>query len=167
MLAAISIFSYFLILAILLALAYRDVKEYILPDYLNAALALSFMSFHISTHWQMFLPVNAVGGALMGGGLLLFIRTIANKFYDADSLGLGDVKLMAAAGLGLGFPDILMALSLGAFAGLLHGLFMAWAAKKTTKGKISLGLINVPAGLGLTMGIAVMMIYRFGFEWLN
>jgi leader peptidase (prepilin peptidase)/N-methyltransferase len=168
MLTIVSMFSYFIIFALLIALAYRDLKEYILPDYLNAALALGFMSFHISTHWQIIVPVEALLGGLMGGGLLLFIRTLANKFYNADSLGLGDVKLMTAAGLGLGFPNILMALSIGAFAGLLHGLFMAWTDKKTAKGKkLSLGQVNVPAGLGLAFGIAVVTVYEFGFAWLR
>ena len=166
MLLAISIFSYLIIFALLLALAYRDIKEYILPDYLNAALALSFIAFHISTNWQMITPAEAFWGALMGGGLLLLIRTIANKFYQSDSLGLGDVKLMTAAGLGLGQPRILIALILGAFAGLLHGLCLAYFGKKTRQSKVSLSQVNVPAGPGLTIGIALVMLYQFGFMWL-
>jgi len=167
MLLGISIFSYFLIFALLLALAYRDIKEYILPDYLNAALALSFMSFHIVQNWQIIQPLDALLGALAGGGILLLIRSIANKFYKEDSLGLGDIKLMTAAGLGLGYPNILMALSLGAFVGLLHGLGMAFVSRKTNKHKVSLGEVNVPAGMGLAAGIAIMMVYGFGFEWLT
>jgi len=167
MLIALSLFSYLLIFALLLSLAYRDLKEYILPDYLNAALALSFMAFHIAQHWHILTPLQSCEGALMGGGILLFIRAIANRFYDSDSLGLGDVKLMTAAGLGLGYPDILLALTIGAFVGLLHGLGMAYAHRKANKHKVSLGQINVPAGLGLTIGIAAVTIYAFGFEWLK
>ncbi len=146
---------------------YRDLKEYILPDYLNAALAISFIGFHISIHWQLITPLQAIEGGLAGGALLLLIRTIANKFYHEDALGLGDVKLMTAAGFGLGFPNIFMALSLGAFAGLLHGLCMALVEKKKNSShKINLGHVNVPAGLGLTVGIALIMVHQFGFEWL-
>lgn len=167
MVSVLAVFSYFLIFILLAALAYRDLKEYILPDYLNAALALSFMAFHIATHWQIITPVNALLGGIAGGGLLLFIRAISNKFYREDSLGLGDVKMMAAAGLGLGFPDVLMALSLGAFAGLLHGLGMVCADRRTNKRKTPFGQANVPAGLGLAVGIALVMVYKFGFEWLK
>lgn len=167
MLSALSIFSYLLIFAILMALAYRDAKEYILPDYLNAALAITFTSFHIMTGWQIITPVDALLGSLMGGGLLLLIRTLADKFYRADSLGLGDVKLMAAAGLGLGHPGVLMALVVGATAGLLHGLGMACADKKKHQRNIQLDQVNVPAGVGLAIGIAVVMLYQFGFEWLD
>ncbi|MBU6474879.1 MAG: prepilin peptidase [Alphaproteobacteria bacterium] len=161
MLVILSMFSYFLIFALLAALAWRDLKEYILPDPLNTALALSFMAFHIATHWRFVSPAQAATGALAGGGLLLVIRAFANKFYNADSLGLGDVKLMAAAGLGLGVPDIFMALSLGAFVALLHGVVMALGKRKCNH-KVKLGQINVPAGLGLAAGIAIVAAHRFG-----
>lgn len=155
------IISYVMIFLILAALAYRDVKEYILPDYLNAALALSFMSFHILHQWQIITPLDALWGAVMGGGLLFAIRAVANKIYDADALGLGDVKLMAAAGLGLGHPQILLALVLGSCFGVAHGVGMSYF------NKTKLSTVNVPAGLGLTLGIGVMVIYRFGFAWMR
>ena len=166
MLVALSIFSYVVIFGLLIALAYRDLKEYILPDYLNAALAAAFLVFHVSTRWQAITPIEAMAGSLTGGGLLLLIRTGANKFYREDSLGLGDVKLMAAAGFGLGFPDIFMALSLGAFMGLLHGVFMAFLEKKKTSQKMELSRVNVPAGVGLAIGIALVLAHQVGFEWL-
>jgi prepilin signal peptidase PulO-like enzyme (type II secretory pathway) len=80
---------------------------------------------------------------------------------------LGDVKLMCAAGLGLGFPNIMLALSIGAGLGLLHGLFMGLKEKRRTCGKIDFGKINVPAGLGLCGGIAIVMVMQFGFGWME
>ncbi|MFH1159179.1 MAG: A24 family peptidase [Pseudomonadota bacterium] len=167
MLPVLSVFSYLIIFSLLLALAYRDLKEYILPDALNAALALSFMAFHISTHWQLLAPVDALLGGAAGGGLLFLIRAVANKFYRPDSVGLGDVKLMTAAGVGLGYPDILLTLSLGAFFGLLHGLCMAVSGKKTGENKVSFAQVNVPAGLGLAFAVAVVMLHQFGFGWVS
>ncbi len=146
---------------LLAALGWCDLKERILPDTLNTALALSFLSFHIVTHWQFVKPVEALLGCLMGGGLLTVIRVFANKFYKKDSLGLGDIKLIAAAGLGLGIPDIFMALSLGAFIALLHGLGLSALDRKNNH-KVKLGQIHVPAGPGLAVGIALMALYRFG-----
>lgn len=166
MLITASIFSYIAIYIVLVALAYRDIKEYRLPNYLNIALAVIFIAFHMLTNWWGITPLQALEGGLAGGGLLLLIREIANRHYREDSLGLGDVKLMAAAGLGLGFPNIFMALSLGAAMGLLHGLGMAFFEKITTRHKVDLGRVNVPAGLGLTIGIALVLAYQFGFGWL-
>lgn len=167
MLALLSIFSYVLICALLAALAWRDAKDYLLPDTLNAALALSFMAFHISTGWEYLSPPDALLGGLAGGGFLYLIRLFATRFYHEDALGLGDVKLMAAAGLGLGFPSIFMALSIGAFAGMFHGLGMALYQRLTTKHKVRIGHVNVPAGVGLAIGIAAVVFYDYGFEWLN
>jgi len=167
MLSVLSVFSYFIIFSLLVALAYRDLKEYILPDTLNATLALSFITFHISTHWQLLTPIDALLGGLVGGGMLFLIRAVANKFYNSDSVGLGDVKFITAAGLGLGHPNILLALSLGAFLGLLHGLCMVISDKKTNKKNTSFAQVNVPAGLGFALGVALVMLYQFGFEWIN
>lgn len=158
--------SYILALLILAALAWRDVQEYILPNYLNAALALTFSAFHISINWQLISPVDALLGAFFGGGMLLFIRFLANRFYREDSLGLGDVKLMAAAGVGLGFPNIFLALSAGAFAGLLHGAIMALVYERQTGKKAQLDEINVPAGLGLCVGIAIVLATQFRLDWV-
>lgn len=158
--------SYILTLFILAALAWRDIQDYILPNYLNAALVLSFSAFHISINWQLISPTDALLGAFFGGGMLLTIRFLANKFYREDSLGLGDVKLMAAAGVGLGFPNIFLALSAGAFAGLLHGAVMALVYERRTGQKIKLDEINVPAGLGLCVGIVIVLATQFRLDWV-
>ncbi len=164
MLFAISFISYVLSFLLLVTLAKNDLKNYILPNLLNAALALSFCAFHISTHWQFISPLDAIYGALVGGGLLLLIRLAANQYYKDDALGLGDVKLMAAAGLGLGFPNILLVLSLGATFGALHGVLIGLQEKR--KGHaIPFDKINVPAGVGLCLGIAIIALYQFRFWW--
>lgn len=165
MMPVVAVLSYVIILGLLAALSWRDLKEYILPNEMNAALAVTFGAFHIATGWQLVHPVNAVLGAVAGGGLLLVIRFFANRFYQQDSLGLGDVKLMAAAGIGLGFPNIFLALSAGAFAGLFHGAVMAAMEERRTGQKQDFGSVNVPAGLGLCIGIAIVLVTQFGFGW--
>lgn len=148
------------ILTCLVALAVTDVRHYILPDRLNALLAVLFVVFHMSTRWEFLTIQDAVMGAVMGGGFLLIIRAAAHRFYDEDALGLGDVKLMAAAGLGLGLPGVLLALSLGAGLGVLHGVAL-YLRQKRRGGDASFARVNVPAGLGLCIGIAIVMLISF------
>lgn len=167
MLLIVTLFAYVLIYALLAALAWRDLQEYILPNMLNLALGLTFAGFHLLTGWSLVTPQDALLGSLVGGGFLLVIRFLANKYYEQDSLGLGDVKLMAAAGIGLGFPNIMLAISIGAFAALLHGAIMAWQMERRGEKNINLAQINVPAGLGLCMGIAIVMATQFGTGWMN
>lgn len=154
---AAAIIFYTAAFCLLTALAVYDYRHYILPDKLNAGLALVFLLCHFSTQWSVVRMEDAFLGAVAGGGLLLLIRTAANHFYNEDALGLGDVKLMAAAGLGLGFPDVMLALSIGAALGLVHGCIMGWQQKKSGK-KINFEKINVPAGPGLCIGIALVMM---------
>jgi leader peptidase (prepilin peptidase)/N-methyltransferase len=166
-LLVISWFSYLLIFGLLAALAYRDLKDYILPNHLNAALALAFLAFHISTEWQIMTPVEAVYGGLTGGAFLWVIRRLAFKYYGHnDALGLGDVKLAAAGGLGLGYSGILLVLVIGALIGLFHGLYLAQRLKKGDN-RLSLSTVNVPAGLGFTIAIALVTLQQFGFEWMK
>lgn len=166
MLLAGALISYVIILCLLAALAVYDLRYYILPDKLNASLAAAFIAFHACTYWSMLPPLSAALGALAGGGLLLVIRAAANHFYNEDSLGLGDVKLLAAGGVGLGMPDIMLALSLGAGLGLVHGLIMGWMEKRRGAA-VDFGRVNVPAGVGLAAGIAIVMAMRFGTGWIQ
>ena len=163
---AIAVFSFMFIFALLIALAVYDCKHYILPDILNAMVAVTFFVFHIATHWSFITPTSAALGALAGGGLLLVIRTAAIRYYNEDALGLGDVKLMAAAGVGLGFPNILLALSIGAGLGMVHGLGMGLKMRRAG-GKVDFAKVNVPAGLGLCGGIAIVMVMSFGIGWMR
>ena len=100
-------------------------------------------------------------GALIGGGMLFTIRAVANKIYQQDTLGLGDVKLMAAGGLWLGPEAILMAAAIGAFAGFLHGLGIALYTVGKAKVPMQLSKLTIPAGPGFAAGLLVMAIYTF------
>lgn len=130
-----------------------DLREKLLPN----TYVLTFLICGISTQlslqhlfWPQALGFFDMGlGALYGGGILLIIRTIANWWYRFDTLGLGDVKLMTAAGIWLGPYFVLLALCTGAAFGMLHGLIIS----KTSKSKTPLSQTNVPAGPGFILGI--------------
>jgi len=159
MLSFISVFSYTLSFVALFFLARRDLKEYVLPDILNLSLALFFLSFHISTDWTLITAQDSLMGASVITILLLTIRAIANRIYKTDALGLGDVKLMAAAGFGLGLTHVLTALIIGALIGAGQGVYMSWRQKQP------LARTQVPAGVGFAIGIGLTILYAFGLTW--
>ncbi len=153
-----------LISAVLLTiLIVIDFRERLLPNkYVFPYAALGIL-FHILTDFS-YLSLNAVllGGAL-GYGLLWLVRAIGSWHYKQEALGLGDVKLMGAAGLWLGPENVMLALSLGAMLSIFHGIIYAIYTKK------SLRRLEIPAGPGLIGGIFIMTIYMiFGnlFEML-
>ncbi len=160
----------FAAIILLLALSLIDLKHLILPDELNAALGVCGIAFHILTAYWYCNFQDMILGAALGGGLLYTIRFFANRYYGRDTLGLGDVKLLAAAGLWLGPEGVLQSITLGAGAGLVHGLVYAGYISLKNKTKFSISNLTIPAGPGFAVGIIIagyILYHDFVFEVLN
>jgi len=151
-----------LAIGLLITLSLIDLKHWILPDELNFALGLCGVAFHVLTAQQILSYQDIALGAALGAGFLYVIRFFSNRHYGRDTLGLGDVKLLGAAGLWLGVEGVLMAVTLGAFAGLLHGLVYAAYVSYKNKTPYSIKQLMIPAGPGFAVGIAISGFYLFG-----
>lgn len=148
-------------ICLLIALSAIDLRVRLLPDKLVLPFALLAIVFHITTTWQFLDVTGMLLGALTGFGTLYLIRAVANYVYKQDTLGLGDVKLMAAAGLWLGPEAVMIALSAGAFAGLLHGIAVALRTACKDKTRPAFSHLQIPAGPGFAIGIVVAGAYMF------
>jgi len=115
-----------------------DFRYKILPDVLNAAVAISGAAAIIAASAAAFDPPahalhmlgQAVLAAALYGGLSWGLRFLFLKLMGKEALGLGDVKFFAAAGVWLGLsPD-----SLAAFLMLsgVFGVVIALAWRKMT-----------------------------------
>jgi len=155
------IFILCIALGLLIALSIIDLRVRLLPNKYVFPFALLGVVFHVASEFDIISPADMIAGALIGYGTLWVIRFFANRHYGRDSLGLGDVKLMGAAGLWLGLEGILFALTLGAFAGVLHGVgYAVWEAVRTHS-RPSLKQLMIPAGPGFIIGIVAVAIWRF------
>lgn len=146
---------------LLVILAVIDLRVRLLPNIYVFPFAILGVIFHIVSGFNILSPENMLVGGLIGYGLLWIIRFFANRHYGKDSLGLGDVKLMGAAGLWLGIDGILFALTIGAFAGVLHGLAYAVWQGIRTKSRPSVNQLMIPAGPGFIVGIAAVAVWLF------
>ncbi len=146
-------------LVTLIALSVIDLRTLLLPNKGVASFAALGVAFHFSVYGLGLGWADMGLGALMGGGILLAIRTISNYFYEEDALGLGDVKLLAAAGIWLGPHHVLLALILGALAGIAHGVIIMLYAKLRAQSTTSIKDFSLPAGPGFAVGIVVAIIY--------
>lgn len=161
MLEIITILSVLAAIALLVALSAIDLKEGILPNEMVLGLAATGLVFHTS---QMFAHMEMVDmglGIFIGGGILYVIRSVSNYFHQDDTLGLGDVKLMAAGGVWLGAEGILFALSLGALAGFVHGAIVAIIAMRKAGVRVSITKFSIPAGPGFAAGLFLTALYLY------
>ncbi|HEY8189864.1 MAG TPA: A24 family peptidase [Micavibrio sp.] len=155
---------------LLVALSIVDLRVRLLPDKLVFSFALLGVVFHFTNHFQYLSPAGMGFGFLLGAGILYAIRMAANRIYERDALGLGDVKLMGAAGLWLGPDMVLIALTAGAMAGMIHGLGVGMHQARKTRTPLCLSALEVPAGPGFAIGIALAGLYQFmlltgGLPW--
>ena len=147
--------------ALLYILSAIDLEEGLLPNQHVMALAMCGALFHLSTAWH-YLSIEEIAlGAFIGAGFLYLIRGAANALYKQDTLGLGDVKLLGAAGIWLGPYYVLLALTAGAFMGLLHGAVLAATKKYKTGVMPELASLSLPAGPGFAAGMIVAGIIQF------
>jgi len=145
----------------LLWMGWIDLKLWILPNELVAFFALSALVFHMSNEFYYGGWMFVAMGALVGGGSLWVIRTVANRMYKMETLGFGDIKLMAAGGIWLGPEGILMAMSVGALCGVIHALCIVLNKKIKTGQWVSMNRMALPAGPGFIMGLMIVGIWMY------
>ncbi len=148
-------------LTLLILLSLIDLKTMLLPNKYVASFCLCGIAFHYITDLYFETLQSIAIGTVCGGGLLLLVRAIANRAYKKDTLGMGDIKLMAAAGLWLGAEDIFLAITLGAIAGLLHGVGYGLYIMKKTGEPVNFMYLCIPAGPGFIVGIIAVAAYKF------
>lgn len=169
MLILIALLCVLLGIALLIWESLIDLHEWILPDEITLAFAATGLIFHFVTFGSVLSPLEMLYGSLAGGGLLLAIRGAANVYYDRDTLGLGDVKLLFAGGLWVGPYYIMIGLAAGAFIGMIIGLiFLALPHSHpediAPKEGDSIMHIAVPAGPGFAGGLIVAILWML-WEW--
>ncbi len=161
MLEIISFLSIMGALILLFLLSKIDMEVQLLPNELVLGVAAAGLIFHLSTLFYYYTVIDMLTGALIGGGILYVIRACANYYYGEDTLGLGDVKLIAAGGIWLGPEFVLIGMTIGAFLGFLHGGFVAIKTAMTAKVKVDINRLSIPAGPGFCLGLVFAAIYKF------
>lgn len=146
-------------IVVLIVLSVIDLRIGLLPNVYNGMLAVFGGGFHALVGFYYLSPVEMISGVAMGAGLLYAVRFFANRYYEQDSLGLGDVKLLAAAGVWLGPDGVLLALIAGAMAGIVHG-GVAFLIGRTKGEAGSLSRYSLPAGPGFAVGIFAAGVYQ-------
>jgi leader peptidase (prepilin peptidase)/N-methyltransferase len=136
--------------ALIMLFAY-DVIAFILPDFLTYSLVLAGLGLAASRGYGALL--ESAAGALAGGVVLLAVKSCYRLMTGRDGLGMGDVKLFAAAGAWVGMerlPQILLMAS-------LLGLAVAAFYVRRLRGIVMLQ--KIPFGAGLCIAFWITWMY--------
>lgn len=149
--------------AVLLALVIADYRYMVLPDSLVLALAALGLGFHLATHWIYRDPMSLGIGAVVGAGVPWLLREAYWRFRRLDALGLGDVKLLGAAGLWVGWESLGLLVCVGVAVHLGERGARAW--RTGVGGMLAAAYTEVPFGPGLCAGLvcAVLGLLMTGY----
>jgi leader peptidase (prepilin peptidase)/N-methyltransferase len=134
---------------LMLAVAVVDLKSMIIPNRLVifgiiSGLLLGFLRGR--PDW-----LEMALGCVTGGGILLLV-----SFVSRGGMGMGDVKLGAVLGIYLGWPWVLTAIFLAAFAGAVTGALLIASRRGTRQ-------LKIPFGPFLALGTVIGFLRSLGW----
>jgi leader peptidase (prepilin peptidase)/N-methyltransferase len=129
---------------IILALAVIDLHKLILPNRLNLLLAATGAAQTLLLGAPA--PVDAALGAGAGALVLILVATAFRRWRGIDGLGYGDVKLVAASGIWIGWQALPLMLSIASTSALVFLAARAIANRKFDR------LARLPFGPFLGLG---------------
>jgi leader peptidase (prepilin peptidase) / N-methyltransferase len=163
--------------SLLIVLVMTDWQERILPDVINfpgIALGLGFAAIVPvgdgtglwlarlagvgSIPIGMISLLDALLGALAGGGLLYALGEVYFRLRHREGMGFGDVKMMAMVGCFLGPKLTLLTIFLGSFGGSIIGLVLMAALRKKSDYELPFGTF---------LGFAAFFASLWGWPILN
>jgi len=149
-----------ILLTILICVCVIDWREQIIPDSLWIALAVLGMVRIVCGYAGLLgdpMPVtltDALVGAFAASTPLLILA------YLTDGFGGGDIKLMFAAGIFLGWQQVLLALSIGIVLGATVAVVLLVLKRATRKTAIAFGpYLAIGIALATFWGPAIVEVY--------
>lgn len=124
--------------SILIGVTFTDLETGYIPDKftfpgmgVGVVLSALFPMIHGETVWYHGLKSSAIG-LLAGGGVILVMGLIGNVIFKKDTMGGGDIKLMAVLGAFLGMNKAVMVFFISPTIALPFALFTRLVKKEET-----------------------------------
>ena len=178
--SVITLVTYALVLGLLAVVSVIDVRSRRVPNVLAGALGLLWLAWRVvlgfaGAHMGLGFRAEFLGpapdvlvppgleiggisfasgilGAVVLGGGLLVLTTVYELVRRKEAFGGGDIKLMAAVGLFLGWQNTLLAMFLGILGGGLYGIWLLAAKRADKKDHFAFGQF-------LCAGIVIAMLF--------
>lgn len=132
--SVIKLFSYFILMPMLICAFMIDWKKQIIPNRLvltifEIGLAITFFEGIVSPTGMTF-ALNRLEGMVFGAGIFLIITIVGGFIAGKEAMGLGDVKLMGAIGLFFGMRNIIIISILSFLIGAIFSIVVIIAKVK-------------------------------------
>ncbi len=135
----------------LLALAAIDFRHYLLPDFLTLPLIpLGFLAAWLTDPSTV---VDSLIGAVSGLIFVVALRYIYRLIRHREGIGLGDAKLLAAAGAWVGWMGLSSVILIAALSGLVFVAGLRFTRKDVSAAD------RVPFGIFLSLGLWIVWLY--------
>ena len=120
----------------LIVVTFIDLEFQMIPDkislvgiFLGIILSIVFPGLQSAFTWQRAF-FNSILGALTGGGIIYLTGVLGQLAFKKESMGGGDVKLMAMLGAFLGWKTAILIFFLEPFFGAPVGIYMKFVKKE-------------------------------------
>jgi leader peptidase (prepilin peptidase)/N-methyltransferase len=146
-----------LLCALCAILAWIDIRDGIIPDWLNLAIAaLGLVKIAVASDSSA--AIEAVGEGVVIGGAFWLLRRLYFSFRGVQGLGLGDVKFLGAAGIWVGIAGIPLVLLVATMTALACVCIMQLSGRALT------GQTSLSFGPFLAVGLLLTSAFQqYGF----
>lgn len=146
-----------LLCALCAILAWIDIRDGIIPDWLNLAIAaLGLVKIAVASNSSA--AIEAVGEGVVIGGAFWLLRRLYFSFRGVQGLGLGDVKFLGAAGIWVGIAGIPLVLLVATMTALACVGIMQLSGRALT------GQTSLSFGPFLAVGLLLTSAFQqYGF----
>jgi len=142
----------------MIALGFIDYYHQILPDEITLPALVLALGYGLVRQDLSFR--QALVGAAVGSGFLLFVYGAYFLVRRKEGLGIGDVTMLLVIGAYLGWLPTVLTLVLASFAGALVGVFFILARKKDMQYAMPFGTFLAPAAVvALLWGERIITAY--------
>lgn len=105
----LDLIKYAILAPLLISVFVIDYKHQIIPNRLNLTiLEIGIIFTFLYGLSNVAIAINMLLGMLVGGGIFLIITLIGGLIYGKETMGFGDVKLLAALGLFFGLSNVIV-----------------------------------------------------------
>lgn len=140
LIANLDLIKYIILTPMLLSVFVIDYRLQIIPNRLNLTIfEVGIVTAFLYGFSNVAITIDLLLGMLAGGGIFLIIALIGRLIYGKESMGIGDVKLMAALGICFGFTNILIISIIAFLTGALIGIILIICRVKKSNEYIPFG----------------------------